>query len=101
MRTRSIPKAPRRCSTSRRGGYGFTPPNSAAGKSDGTGYLTQALSANTGKANNMIDLDTPFGLFEAAVRQRVREMDVDEFKRFVVETRPPDEPYPTNNEGER
>ncbi|WP_155524102.1 hypothetical protein [Mycobacterium marseillense] len=40
----------------------------------------------------MIDLETPFGLFQAAVRQHVREMTADEFQQFVVETRPPDEP---------
>lgn len=37
-----------------------------------------------------IDTDA-ITLFDAAVRQRVRLMDADEFRLLVMETRPPDE----------
>lgn len=33
-----------------------------------------------------------YELFESAVRERIRTMTEDEFRAFVVETRPPDEP---------
>lgn len=37
-----------------------------------------------------IDTDA-MALFDAAVRQRVRIMDADEFQTFLMETRPPGE----------
>ena len=39
-------------------------------------------------------MDTAVKLFDAAVRQRIRLMSDNEFKAFIAETRPSDEPRP-------